>query len=602
MGNVVIVTGMSGVKPKRVLEKFNVFLGKQGKQPISVVDFEELLVEEALNDPICSATFEFRKSPDEGEEPIIAVTSLPYPMLNRLWANAIEKAGEKVKEAQKTRTNIALVLHAVYFKADSTEFVPIIDAEKLRTLNPKYIVHLVDDIYDMYAWLRGEGGIFDEYTSPGGEFKQVKKSIQDLISTLIWRQAEAGASAHLAGLIGSVPVLTVATKHRCGLLHKIFEGNILPVYVSHPISEARRVRSEGNNKLFDDWSNWVSSLADHLSGELAVWEPTTIDEWMIPSVEVKAPPSKVGQGADVREKSSNNGDDKSKKIKVYLPRLLERWPLGRVNEVLWSNPEKPLKEPLDPAGFFTDEEIDVIQKAKTWQEIKDKLGEKKSLELCCISGELEHLVALIGEQINSRDRTLVRQCSSLVIYRPLFNGNSAGGVLKELQAHKGFTELQHYTNAPKVFVLENSEDEKLLWRNTVVELLCGDERPWWRSSVSSAKEEAISRLKSIEIADFVTQGELDELNSAKIVERMDEAAKELKFRWGEKQPGVLTGKGRAARRKFCASRARELETAFTEQIEYQRVLEEYDDSMVYRDKDIDVTAFAKKVVDILKEK
>ncbi|HUT29192.1 MAG TPA: hypothetical protein VMX13_05305 [Sedimentisphaerales bacterium] len=602
MGNVVIVTGMSGVKPKRVLEKFSRYLQKKGKDHLCVIDLEDLLVGEAFNDAIYAGSSEFRKSSDEGEEPIISVTSLPYPMLNRLWANAIEKAGEEVRKATEAGRNVALVLHAVYFKADSTEFVPIVDAEKLRTLNPKYVVHLVDDIYDMYAWLRGEGGIFDEYTSPGDEFKQVKKSIQDLISTLIWRQAEAGASAHLAGLLGSVPVLTVATKHRCGLLQKIFEGNILPVYLSHPISEPRRVRSEGNNKLFDDWSNWVSSLADHLSGELAVWEPTTIDEWMIPSVEVKAPPSTAGQRADVGQENSINGNDKSKKIKVYIPRLLERWPLGRVDEVLWSKPEKPLKEPLDPAGFFTDEEVRLIQKAMTWQEIKDKLGEKKSLELCCISGELEHLVALIGEQINSRDRTLVRQCSSLVIYRPLFNGNSAGGVLKELQAHKGFTELQHYTNAPKVFVLENSEDEKLLWRNTVVELLCGNERPWWGSFVSSAKEGGISRLKSIQIADFVTQDKLGELSSTKVVERMDEAAKELEFQWGEKQPGVLTGMGKGARRKFCATRARELETAFTEQIEYRTVLAEYDDSMVYRDKDIDVTAFAKKVVDILKAK
>ena len=244
----------------------------------------------------------------------------------------------------------------------------------------------------------------------------------------------------------------------------------------------------------------------------------------------------------------------------------------------------------------------MIRKAETWEEIKDGLGEKKSLELCCVSGELEHLAALIGEQINSRDRTLVRQCPTLIICRPLFNGNSAGGVYRELEAHKGFIELEHYTNSPRVFVLENSNDEKLLWRNTVVELLSGDERPWWRSSVSSAKEEAISRLKSIEIADFVTQGELDELNSAKIVERMDEATKELKFRWGEKQPGVLAGKGKAARKEFCATRARELETAFTEQIEYQRVLAEYDDSMVYRDEDVDVTTFAKNVVDILKEK
>ncbi len=598
MGKVVIITGMSGVKPKRVLEKFNVFLGKQGKQPISVVDLEKLLIEEALSDPVCKASPDFMKSLED-QEPIIAVTSLPYPMLNRLWGQAVEKAEGMIEEEKNKDRNVALVLHAVYFNAKSTEFVPIVDVEKLRTLNAKYVVHLVDDIYDVYAWLRCEGGIYDEYTYPGGEFKQVKKSIQYLVSTLVWRQAEAGASAHLAALLGNVPVLTLATKHRCGLLQKIFDGSISGVYLSHPISEARRLRSEGNTELFDDWSNRVSSLADHLSHELAVWEPTTIDEWMIPSINIEVPVDVLGEQVGGREKQGIISDNNSKRIELYLPRLLARWPFGRVEEVLWSKPEEPLEEPLDPAGFFTNEEIKVIQGAKTWKDIEEGLRKKKSLELCCISGELEHLVALIGEQINSRDRTLIRQCPTLVIYRPLFNGNSAGGVESELKAHKGFTELKHYTNTPRVFVLENSNDEKLLWRNTVVELLCGDERPWWRSYVSDAKGRSLSAREGMEIGNFVTQ---DELEPTKIVDKMGKAAKELDFRWG-KEPEFLNGLGKGrARRAFCKQRATELETAFTQQNEYQRVLAEYDDSMVYRDKDIDVTAFAKKVIDILKEK
>ncbi len=599
MGNVVIITGMSGVKPKRVLEKFNIFLKNQGKQLISVVDFEELLVKEALNDPVCAASLDFMKAVNE-QEPIIAVTSLPYPMLNRLWGQAVEKAQEKIEEEKKNNRNVALVLHAVYFKADSTEFVPIVDAEKLKALNPKYIVHLIDDIYDMYAWLRCEGGIFDESTYPGGEFEQVKRSIQYLISTLVWRQAEAGASAHLAGLLGEVPVLTVATKHRCRLLQQIFEREILPVYISHPISEARRAESKGNEKLFEDWSNLVNALADHLSVGLAVWEPSTIDEWRIPSVGVRTTLNIVEKGADDQKKISNNEGDKPKKIKVYLPRLLAHWPFGHVDEVLWSEPEEPLKEPLDPAGFFTDDEIDVIRKAKTWQEIKDALGEKKSLELCCVSGELEVLAAIIGEQINSRDRTLVRQCPNIVICRPLFNGNDAGGVLNELRAHRSFTELKHYTIGPKVFVLENSEDEKLLWRNTVATLICGPgQRKLWFNYVREPRGQPISNARAIQIGDFVTK---DELTATKIVEKMGKAAKKLTFHWGkEGEPLNGLGKGQAWR-AFCEQRAAELETAFNQRTEYQRVLAEYDDSMVYRDKDVDVTTFAKNVIDILKEK
>jgi len=357
------------------------------------------------------------------------------------------------------------------------------------------------------------------------------------------------------------------------------------------------VRSEGKKKLFDDWSNWVSSLADHLSHELAVWEPTTIDEWMIPSINIEAPVDVLGEQVGERKKQAIIGDNNSKRIELYLPRLLDRWPFGRVEEVLWSEPEEPLREPLDPADFFTDEEIDAIREANTWEEIKDKLGEKKSLELCCISGELEVLAASIGEQINSRDRTLVRQCPNLVICRPLFNGNSAGGVVSELKAHKGFMDLKHYKDKPRVFVLENSNDVKLLWRNTVVDLLCS---PWWSNYVSDTSGKRISKEKAIEIADFVTEGKL---NSTKVVEQMDKTATELNFKWGEQQPRVLRGRDKGAEwQDFCRNRAMELEMAITQQTEYQRVLAEYDDSMVYSDKNIDVTTFAKKVIDILKEK
>jgi len=599
MGNVVIITGMSGVKPKLVLEKFNVFLGKQHKQPISVVDLEKLLIEEALSDPVCKASPDFIKSVAD-QEPIIGVTSLPYPMLNRLWGNAIEKAGQEVRKATEAGRNVALVLHAVYFKAKSTEFVPIVDAEKLRSLNPKYIIHLVDDIYDVYAWLRGECGIFDKYTRRGNELRQIKKCIEELVGTLVWRQAEAGASAHLAGLLGGVPVLTIATKHRCGLLQKIFEGDISAVYLSHPISEARRAASQGNKKLFEDWSNLVNSLAGHLSVELAVWEPAKIDEWRIPCIDVKVHGCVLEEHVGNRKGQTVIENNNSRRIELYLPRLLERWPFGRVDEVLWSEPEEPLREPLDPADFFTDEEMDVIQEANTWEEIKDKLGEKKSLELCCISGELEVLAAIIGEQINSRDRTLVRQCPSLVICRPLFNGNSAGGVVSELKAHKGFTDLEHYKDTPRVFVLENSTDEKLLWRNTIVKLLSGDKRALWRIYVSDAKGKPISKEKAIKIGDFVTTGELD---PAKIVERMEKATRQLHFCWSEQHPGVLRGKDKGAEwQDFCRNRAMELEMEIRQQTEYKRVLAEYDDSMVCREKDIDVTAFAKKVIDILKEK
>ena len=88
----------------------------------------------------------------------------------------------------------------------------------------------------------------------------------------------------------------------------------------------------------------------------------------------------------------------------------------------------------------------------------------------------------------------------------------------------------------------------------------------------------------------------------KLVEEMGKAKKKLNFGWG-REPGLLNGydKGRSWR-AFCEQRAAELEAQFNQRIEYQRVLAEYDDSMVYRFKDRAITDFAKEVIDILKEK
>ena len=216
-GNIVIITGSSGVKPTRILKKFNAYLNRNQQESVEVLDFENLLVKNALKERICKASPDFQGELKQNH-PIIAVTSLPCPLLRRLWDCTVQEACESIDNIIKRRQNAALVLHGVYFNADSTEFVPMVDAKALQGVGPKCVVHLIDDIYDIYEWLRDDGGIFDHTDLPEEEFEQMQRYIRDLVTTLFWRQVEAGASAHLATLLGNIPLFTLATKHRCRLL------------------------------------------------------------------------------------------------------------------------------------------------------------------------------------------------------------------------------------------------------------------------------------------------------------------------------------------------------------------------------------------------
>ncbi len=315
MGNVVIVTGMSGVKPKLVLEKLNQY-ATTGDPLIEIIDFENCLVKAARKDDVYERSPEL-KAALQGDEPIIAVASLPRRILRRLWLDAQKEIASTVERAAKDQKDVAILLHAVYFKPDSTEFIPFVDAEHLTQFEPSCVVHLIDDVYDVYAWLSAPAQVSDSLRLTGNSYRQIQNGIRNLRNVLIWRQAEAGSSAHLASLMG-VPLWTVATKHPLGVLRKILKGNPHAAYVSHPISEPRRQAARGNRKCFEECSSEVSRLADLLSVGLTPWEPTTIDELRIMTVKFR-----------------NWKDSESKLEDMYVPRLSQRWPHRPEREILW---------------------------------------------------------------------------------------------------------------------------------------------------------------------------------------------------------------------------------------------------------------------------
>jgi len=586
-GNIFIITGASGVKPKLALKKFNNFLKQKGKQQLKVVDLEEKLVSLALEDPICCRSQAFQRE-IKIQEPIIAVASLPHLLRKKLWEQAMDEVCNEVLNVIKTGRNVAMVLHAVHFNPNSTELVPIVDSRKIEVVKPTCVINLIDDMDDICRWLTKPRGVFDKSSYPEGQFEQMERSVKNLSSILIWRQAEAGSSVHIAGLIGSIPHFTIATKHSCRLLEHVSKSNPYCVYISHPITEARQRAASGNQKLFDAWSKEVGNLADHLSKDLAVWEPTTIDELRIHTKKVKL--------------SSGSGQT-TKEVEFAFPRFLPRWPFQRSDEILWTTPPTHVEEILDPASFFTEKDIAIIMEATTWEDLETKLGKDKSAQLRSISGQLGNLKFLIGQQINARDRTLIGQCPILVVYRPLFNGNPATGVLRELETHQMLVELKHFSGdlKPAVFVLENSEDERLVCRNTLKEFCAPDGR--WSRYVCDDKGISLSEERSQEIANFLTK---NSLKAGHIVNTMQTASQRLQFRWGESPQSRSTlngmGKGTTAWMGFVNDRINDLDNKIQEKMQYKVVLKTYKKGIVFRSRDVSIIDFANEVINKVKKR
>jgi hypothetical protein len=517
-------------------------------------------------------------------QPIITVTSLPNSLLRSIWDVAANKACELVKKAIRQGHNAALVLHAVYFKPNSTECVPLVDARILQSIAPKCVLHFIDDIYDAYKWLRQPSGIFDHSDCPEDGFRQSQRCIRDLMTTLVWRHAESGASQHLASMLG-VPLFTFATKHRCRLLQRIFEKDVDAAYLSHPISEPRRQSVAGKEDLLAKCAAEVKQLAEHLSEKISIWEPTTIDELRLQQVEIV--PS-IGK----------NGTNVEKTI-LHLPRLWQRWPFGQGDEIPWPKPPDSVSdEPIDPVLFFTDDEIEKLKSCKTWDEVVKYLGEDKSTKLRFISGQLTDLASSIDQQINARDRTLINQCPVFILYRPVFNGNAATGVLRELQAHRRLVDLKQFSDQhlAKVFVLENSDDERLVWRNAVKELLISPDGHWSRF-IKDNHGKHISAEYAEKIADSLTTKK-KELSAKLVVDEMN--SKELGLMWGDPSRSVLDGAAKGnAHMEFTNSRIQELDVVIQGRFQYKNVLSTYKRGQVALFRDKAVIDFSNDVIKLL---
>lgn len=158
--------------------------------------------------------------------------------------------------------------------------------------------------------------------------------------------------------------------------------------------------------------------------------------------------------------------------------------------------------------------------------------------------------------------------------------------------------MRHYSDQPEaaVFVLENSNDEKLVWTNAVSKLLTGP-KGRWQDFAKDQDDSQISTQKAQEIAGFVTKNELD---FAHVVNQMRVASRALNFGWGLAPQSALDGAGKGpAWVDFERDRNQELQYEIRTRMRYMDVLDTYEEGKVFRFRDIGVIDFADKVVRLL---
>lgn len=356
------------------------------------------------------------------------------------WPTAYDNA---VKNASSDKPDIVIISSCLeYYRAETYEFYSPIDSETVHRSNPKTILTLIDDIYEIYYRLSQAGQVFDiqelierrfpPSSSSDRNSKDLRRlykdalivSVSSMLRVLVWREKEIECGANLARTLHcehsvlaakhpietGVRLLLGATSVEHGM------GPSYPVYISHPISRPRRDRfSQGKWPSFvTDLETVVATMSSaEVNGRHVVpVMPTAIDEFRI-----------LDDG-------------------TYLhPALTPRWQIYN-GELLYSQPR-----PQSTHRSFADvEDFERSGLASIFDPPIDSSGRRVGLPLSDaeVSGILRTLKESIQLQMAGRDHLLVRQCPGFFLYRPLYGEfEFSGGVENEIHT---FDQIRKYSS------------------------------------------------------------------------------------------------------------------------------------------------------------
>ena len=393
-----------------------------------------------------------------------------HPLVNLIGKNPPDEIKDKwpeayrnaVKEAKSTNPQVAIVVARLeYYRFETYEFYSPVDLEEMRKEPPENILTLIDDIYDVYYRLSRAGQVFDirrlrdlafpPSESTSRDSKNLRKLYKDsfnlvlgsLLRILVWREKEISAGANLAGALGCRHQI-LAIKHPVETGVRLLLGDSskglgglgksYPVYISHPISRARREKSWQDTwpTFVEDLDEVVTALRNANGGDSHVVPimPTAIDEFRL-----------LDDG-------------------TYLqPHLTRRWKLGE-GEYLYCRPEAP----EGMKGFDNHQDYETRGLSKIFDPPIDSSGRCVGLPLpdAELSGMLRLLRESIRLQLSGRDHLLVRQCPGLFLYRPLYAKHEfSSGVSAEMitfRKTRGYETSGNGTTTRRIALIHDCTD------------------------------------------------------------------------------------------------------------------------------------------------
>lgn len=312
---------------------------------------------------------------------LLSVFRLPQSRLRELWLKALRRAFAAAEDEIGRGRDVIITSHLCYFHHKYRDFVAVAQLDAFKRLAKRRVekvITLIDDVFDTYARLTGPGQTFNPP-------RDLETPYIDGLRTLSWRASELMLSSGLATMLGARHFV-FATKHPVSALHKLLYSARPCLYISHPITEVRRLRAHKKFVEADALVGGISETVEDLATDFVVLEPTTIDELRFVDF--------------VRNRAPISG------------KLTDRWPFhveGR--ETCWSKPDTPRTRYHFPVGWDADDrgEVDGSRPA------------------------VREFIESIERQISARDHWLVEQSDFLVCLRPIFEGHASGGVRNELE-------------------------------------------------------------------------------------------------------------------------------------------------------------------------
>lgn len=454
--SVTIMTGISGVAASHLAHTLATRLVGEW----SVVSLEDFLAEADRN-----------IRGDESKQYIVEILNQPEPALESLWLEAFRLAKTAVGRAL-SNSSVLFTLHATWLSPESTSITAGSDPQSLGQVdwNVSKVINFIDDVYDCYERLSGQGGILRRQKG-----KTLDKEVLDLLLLLEWREAEFRQSQQIARALSvngtTVPTYMVAVKHPLATIVRLVESaDPNTVYLSHPITLLRTAQGGiGSHPLIDEIQTTAAILR---RSEIVLFEPTAIDE---------------------RRFNFDTADE---------PLLSERWPAF-----------VDINGDEESALFERDRD----QPFKRLLLANERFGKD-------IPGAVKILEDRIDRQINWRDRQLVIQSNSLVVLRPFArdSGVVSGGVRVEAELHAGLARVvgqQRYRGVvfhpaederKRLFgailsvLIERllDEDDQQLSSETLAELVREDLLEFINSSVESIRPDDHTGLRSLAISVF----------------------------------------------------------------------------------------------------